>query len=316
MDIADSRDAKKVGSYSYALFSLGRKSGLFSIAGTIAGDPVHFEAANCADPNFKPNASLTDTWSGSGQTDPFRSALAGLGLTTPPQQCPAGSVNQNGICYPLQAQPAMTQPMMGSGTGQVGSAVGQPSTIGTASNNTGVSGLITPTSVGTASNNTGTVVDTSGNASQQSISDLLLSMAAASSSAVTPGTSTPLSLNGDIGNAANGLAGNPPQGNANTNVNAHCVNTPGGTLCPQGAPTNDLLGGSITSMQPGNGQNTFTSADMGGASAQSGTVPGQTSTFQQVLANLQVVLVKILSYLKPFGGVNPHTVQTTDMSAE
>lgn len=61
----------------------------FSRVGVGAHDPWHIEARNCADPNFKPNTSITDSWTPpptrlptSSFADAVRTALG----TPPPQQ--------------------------------------------------------------------------------------------------------------------------------------------------------------------------------------------------------------------------------------
>jgi hypothetical protein len=51
-------------------------------------------------------------------------------------------------------------------------------------------------------------------------------------------------------------------------------------------------------------QQTFTSGDLGGSGSYS-YVPGNTSTFQQILGNIKNVLLGMLSYLQPFRGNVP-----------
>jgi hypothetical protein len=137
-----------------------------------------------------------------------------------------------------------------------------------------------------------------------SVGDMLLSLAYSTTTVATTSTSTLINLNENINNSASGLG--------NTNTNTRCV----GTTCTSATLNNTTLSNSIISMQPTGGQSTFTSEDLSMSQGVPSTAPAPTSTFQDILLNIKNILLKILDYLRPFGGVNPKAIQTSDMNVE
>lgn len=202
-----------------------------------------------------------------------------------PQQCPPGYILLNGSCLPQQAlaQTQTTNPLSYASPPPVTPGAINPSSSGTGSTNTN-------TNVnGNGSTNIGTsisgLIDSNGNTktgTSTSAIDLINAIANPTTTTAYPATTatgSPVTLGSNLGNTV-ALHG--------TNVSLN-----GATQ-----------GSSTYALSPG-GTQTFVSDDLSKTPTSLSSMPPVTSTFA-VLENIKQVLLAVLQYLKPFGGVTPH----------
>lgn len=244
-----------------------------------------------------PNAGASTPTS--GLTSGIRSAL---GMTPAPAPAPTSapttqsqSQTQSQICTPkftctgnvsyYQTSSCSTQVHQVCQYGCAGNACAVSTSTAATSSSSNLTGSPADIGTGTDITNTNDNSNNEDTGSEQSVSDLINAFATGPTFSSTDiGTSTSITFV--------------------LNPNTGEIEELRGTLPSPADPTNP---GTITSIQPVGGQQTFVSGDIN-----SGYVPlygtQQTSTFQAVLKQLESALLWALDVLKPFGGVNPAQV--------